>query len=230
MSRLKSIPFTQNLIGKYDADVERIRLVQDNLNTHIPASFYEVLDPEAAFDLSQRFEMHYTPKKDSWLNMAEVEFSALSIQCLDRRIGNVETLSEEVQAWTTRRNLNRTTVNWQFIQTKARFKLERHYQNVKKLSGKTNKCSAAGFEPSYKSEKSDRDLVERLKTTSAGQIHSSRHMGFSPFMKPISRRANPHEETTDWGAECGKIARTVRRAGRGNSFRPLSTPFFERSA
>lgn len=125
--------FMQNLIAKHYADVERIRLVQDNLNTHTPGSFYEVLDPEAAFDLSQRFEMHYTPKKGSWLNMAEIEFSALSTQCLDRRIGDVETLSEEVQAWTTRRNLNRTTVNWQFTQTKARSKLERHYQNVKKL-------------------------------------------------------------------------------------------------
>ena len=123
----------QNLIQKYYSHVDYIRLVQDNLNTHTPGSFYEVLDPEAAFDLSQRFEMHYTPKKGSWLNMAEIEFAALSTQCLDRRIGAVETLSEEVQAWTTERNLNRTTVNWRFTQSKARSKLHRHYQNVKKL-------------------------------------------------------------------------------------------------
>jgi hypothetical protein len=122
-----------NLIEKYYADVEYIRLVQDNLNTHTSGSFYELLDPEEAFDLSQRIEMHYTPKKGSWLNMAEIEFAALSTQCLDRRIGEVETLSEEVQAWTTERNLNRTTVNWQFTQSKARSKLQRHYQNVKKL-------------------------------------------------------------------------------------------------
>jgi hypothetical protein len=92
-----------------------------------------VLDPQDAFDLSQQFDTHYTPKKGSWLNMAEIEFSALSTQCLDRRIGDVETLREEVQAWTTQRNLNRTTVNWKFTQTKARSKLNRHYQNVKKL-------------------------------------------------------------------------------------------------
>jgi hypothetical protein len=108
-------------------------LVQDNLNTHTLGSFYEVLDPEDAFALSQRFEVHYTPKKGSWLNMAEIEFAALSTQCLDRRIGNVERLSEEVQVWTTKRNLNRTTVNWQFTQTKARSKLHRHYHNVIKL-------------------------------------------------------------------------------------------------
>jgi hypothetical protein len=62
-----------------------------------------------------------------------IEFAALSTQCLDRRIGDVETLSEEVQAWTTERNVNRTTVNWKFTQSKARSKLQRHYQNVKKL-------------------------------------------------------------------------------------------------
>ena len=126
--------FMQNLIQKHYSHVDYIRLVQDNLNTHIPGSFYEVLDPEAAFDLSQCFEMHYTPKKGSWLNMAEIEFAALSTQCLDRRIGDVQTLSEEVQAWTTKRNVNRTTVNWKFTQSKARSKLQRHYQNVKKLT------------------------------------------------------------------------------------------------
>jgi hypothetical protein len=125
--------FMQHLIQTYYADVACMRLVQDNLNTHTPGSFYEVLAPEDAFDLSQRFEMHYTPKKGSWLNMAEIEFAALSTQCLDRRIGDVATLSEEVQAWTTQRNINRTTVNWQFTQSKARSKLNRHYQNVKKL-------------------------------------------------------------------------------------------------
>jgi hypothetical protein len=125
--------FMQHLIQTHYADVACIRLVQDNLNTHTPGSFYEVLDPAEAFDLSQRFEMHYTPKKGSWLNMAEIEFAALATQCLDRRIGDVETLSDAVQAWTTQRNLNRTSVNWQFTQTKARSKLNRHYQNVKKL-------------------------------------------------------------------------------------------------
>jgi hypothetical protein len=125
--------FMQNLLQTHYADVACMRLVQDNLHTHTPGSFYEVLDPEEAFALSQRFEMHHTPKQGSWLNMAEIEFAALSTQCLDRRIGDVETLSDEVQAWTTQRNLNRTTVNWRFTQTKARSKFNRHYQSVKKL-------------------------------------------------------------------------------------------------
>jgi hypothetical protein len=117
----------------HQSHVEQIRLVQDNLNTHTPGSFYEVLDPEDAFELGQQFELHYTPKKGSWLNMVEIEFSALSTQCLDRRIADVATLRDEVQAWTKKRNANRTTVNWQFSQTNARSKLERHYQNDKKL-------------------------------------------------------------------------------------------------
>jgi hypothetical protein len=77
--------------------------------------------------------VQFTPKKGSWLNMAEIEFSALSIHCLDRRIPTVEKLKEEVSAWTIQRNINQTTVNWQFSQTKARSKLQRHYDNVKKL-------------------------------------------------------------------------------------------------
>jgi hypothetical protein len=125
--------FMQNLLQTHYADVACLRLVQDNLNTHTPGSFYEVLDPQEAFELSQRFEMHYTPKKGSWFNMAEIEFAALAPQCLDRRIGAVETLSDEVQAWTTQRNLTRTTVNWRFTQTKARSQFNRHYQHVKKL-------------------------------------------------------------------------------------------------
>ena len=125
--------FMKNLFHKHYSQVEKIRLVQDNLNPHTLGSFYEVLDPDEAFELSQQFELHYTPKEGSWLNMAEIEFSALSTQCLDRRIAEVETLRDEVQAWKTRRNLNRTPVNWQFSQTNARSKLDRHYQNVKKL-------------------------------------------------------------------------------------------------
>jgi hypothetical protein len=96
--------FMSNLVNKHYSHVEQIRLVQDNLNTHTPGSFFEVLEPEAAFEFGQQFERHYTPKKGSWLNMAEIEFSALSTQCLDRRIANVETLRDEVEAWTKQRN------------------------------------------------------------------------------------------------------------------------------
>jgi hypothetical protein len=83
--------------------------------------------------LAQRFEPHYTPKKGSWLNMAEIEFAALSKQCLDRRIPDLETIRREVLAWADARNHARKTVNWKFSQDKARQKLQRRYQNVQKL-------------------------------------------------------------------------------------------------
>jgi len=125
--------FMQNLIDLHYPQVEHIRLVQDNLNTHTPGSFYEVLPAQQAFAVAQRFELHYTPKKGSWLNMAEIEFAALSKQCLDRRIADVDTLRTEVVAWADTRNLQRKTVNWTFSQSQARIKLQRHYSNVYKL-------------------------------------------------------------------------------------------------
>jgi len=106
--------FMQDLVRLYYPTVDRIRLVQDNLNTHTPGSFYQVLPPDEAFEFAQQFEMHYTPKKGSWLNMAEIEFSALSVQCLDRRIPDQGTLEAEVLAWSHKRNQARTTVNWKF--------------------------------------------------------------------------------------------------------------------
>src|SRR5215472_15005246 len=124
----------QNLIDKHYAQVEGIRLVQDNLNTHTPGSFYEVLPPGEAFALSQRFEPHYTPLKGSWLNMAEIEFAALSKQCLDRRIPTFDHLCRAVLAWADTRNLNRKTVHWTFSQNDARGKLQRHYHNVQKFN------------------------------------------------------------------------------------------------
>ena len=123
----------QNLLTKHYAQVNRVRLVQDHLNTHTPGSFYQVLPPSAAFDLSQRFELHYTPQKGSWLNMAEIEFAALATQCLDRRIPDFDTLQREVSAWVAQRNLDRTSVNWTFSQSDARHKLQRHYVNVQKF-------------------------------------------------------------------------------------------------
>ena len=116
-----------------NAHADCIRLVQDNLNTHTPGSFFAVLPPGEAFALSQRFEPHYTPKKGSWLNMAEIEFAALAKQCLDRRIPAFETLRQEVLAWAEKCNRERKTVNWTFSQHDVRNKLQRHYQNVKKL-------------------------------------------------------------------------------------------------
>jgi DDE superfamily endonuclease len=126
--------FMQTLLARHYPQAEALRLVQDNLNTHTPGSFYEVLPPEQAFALAQRFEPHYTPKKGSWLNMAEIEFAALSKQCLERRMPDLETLRREVLAWADRRNCEGKTVNWQFSQEKARQKLQRHYANVQKFT------------------------------------------------------------------------------------------------
>ena len=125
--------FMQTLLARHYPQVAEIRLVQDNLNTHTPGAFYEVLPPAQAFALAQKFAPHYTPKKGSWLNMAEIEFPALSKQCLDRRIPAVETLRREGLAWADHRNLARKTVNWKFSQTDARNKLHRHYQYVQKF-------------------------------------------------------------------------------------------------
>jgi hypothetical protein len=111
-------------------DAESIVLVQDNLNTHTAGSFYDALPPDEAFQLAKRFEYHYTPKKGSWLNMAEIELSALSKQCLDRRIGNVKTMADEVNAWQQERNEIRASVKWRFNKDNARIKLQRHYLNL----------------------------------------------------------------------------------------------------
>jgi len=109
---------------------EKIVLVQDNLNTHTASSFYENLPPGGAFALAQAFEMHYTPKKGSWLNMAELELSALSRICLSRRIASIEELDGEIQSLVKERNALGIKVEWQFSIAKAREKLSRHYKKV----------------------------------------------------------------------------------------------------
>jgi hypothetical protein len=114
-------------------EAESLKLVQDNLNTHTAASFYEAFPPQEAFDLMKKFEYHYTPIKGSWLNMVEIEISALSRQCLDRRIGDIEFLAREVSAWERELNMNNVKVHWEFYKEKAREKLRRHYLNVQNL-------------------------------------------------------------------------------------------------
>ncbi len=121
--------FMRDLIHDYP-DAEYVKLVQDNLNTHKAASFYEAFTPQEAFDLMKKFEYHYTPVKGSWLNMVEIEISALSRQCLDRRIGDIGFLAREVSAWERERNKNRVTIHWEFSKEKAREKLRRHYLKV----------------------------------------------------------------------------------------------------
>ena len=109
---------------------EIIVLVQDNLNTHSPASLYEAFEPSEARRLMNRFEVHYTPKHGSWLDMAEIELGILGRQCLSRRMDNVNDLRRETTAWTTDRNAASTKVNWQFTTADARIKLRRLYPSI----------------------------------------------------------------------------------------------------
>jgi hypothetical protein len=106
---------------------EKIVLVQDNLNTHTPASLYEVFTPEEAMRLKERIEWHYTPKHGSWLNMAEIEIGVAQHQCLDRRIGDQATLEGELEAWSQKRNAAHCGTDWQFTTEDARIKLKRLY-------------------------------------------------------------------------------------------------------
>lgn len=121
--------FMQDLAQQYP-QAEKILIIQDNLNTHSKGAFYENLPADKAFGLAQRFEFFYTPKKASWLNMVEIELSAIARMCLHRRIDKIETLRNEVNALIKERNENSVKVNWQFSKQNARDKLKRHYGNV----------------------------------------------------------------------------------------------------
>ena len=117
----------KELSDTHFADAKKITLVQDNLNTHKPASLYEAFPPAEARRLVERFEWHYTPKHGSWLDMAETELSVLTVQCLDRRIPDKQTLIEEVAAWEENRNQTHAGTDWQFTTADARIKLKRLY-------------------------------------------------------------------------------------------------------
>ena len=106
-------------------DTETVVLVMDNLNTHTPASLYKAFPPAEAKRLADKLEIHYTPKHGSWLNMAEIEFSVLTRQCLDRRIPDKPLLKGEVAMWQAARNRAGTAVNWRFTTADARIRLKR---------------------------------------------------------------------------------------------------------
>jgi hypothetical protein len=106
---------------------EKAVLVMDNLNTHTISSLYEAFPAEEAFRIAQKLEIHYTPKHGSWLNIAEIELSAMTSQCLDRRIDTLEKLSGELKAWQLERNEKRKVVDWQFTTEDARIKLRHLY-------------------------------------------------------------------------------------------------------
>jgi hypothetical protein len=116
------------LLTKQYPFVRKVILVMDNLNTHDISSLYEVFAPEEAFSLAQRLEIHYTPKHGSWLNIAEIELSALGRQCLgNRRINNLKRVNTEMAAWYRDRNLKQKSIDWQFTTDDARIKLKRLY-------------------------------------------------------------------------------------------------------
>jgi hypothetical protein len=117
----------RELVDRHVPDAERSRVVLDNLNTHTPAALYEASPPAEARRLLRKLEPHYTPVHGGWPNMAELESSMLARQCLDRRIGDRDTLVTEVAAWHAARNEPRATIRWQFTVDDARTKLHRRY-------------------------------------------------------------------------------------------------------
>ncbi len=117
----------KDLVDVEYPDAEKITMVLDNLNTHVGSSLYEAFSPEEARRLLDRLEFHYTPKHGSWLNMAEIELSVLSRQCLNRRIPDQDHLKREVKVWNEKRNHQLGKVDWHFTSQDARIKLKRLY-------------------------------------------------------------------------------------------------------
>ncbi len=118
------------LVEELHADAERVVLVVDNLNTHTPACLYETFPAEQARRIANKLEWHYTPKHGSWLNMAEIELSALTRQCLDRRIGSIPQLRRAVGPWENDRNERMVEVKWRFTTHDARIKLRQLYPSL----------------------------------------------------------------------------------------------------
>lgn len=121
------------LVDVHYPDVEKVVLVADNLNTHSAAALYERFPAALAHRINQKIEWHHTPEHGSWLNIAEIELSVLSRQCLNRRIPDKDTLIAEVAAWEQSRNSAKTTINWQFTTADSRIKLRRLYPEINNI-------------------------------------------------------------------------------------------------
>lgn len=119
--------FVKMLVDEVYPNVEVIRLVTDNLNTHKEKAFYETFSKDEAERILSKIEFHYTPKHASWLNIAEIEINVMDIECTGRRIGDMETLDREVNAWTERRNEQKKMINWKFTREKADMKMSKYY-------------------------------------------------------------------------------------------------------
>ena len=122
--------FVKGMLEERYPQATKVRLVMDTLNTHNAASLYETFAPEEARRLARRLEIHYTPKHGSWLNVAEIELSALNSQCLNRRIPDIELMRKEVVAWELDRNNRAATIDWRFTTEDARIKLKRLYPKL----------------------------------------------------------------------------------------------------
>ena len=122
--------FVKAMLDERYPEATKVRLVMDNLNTHAISSLYATFEPKEARRLADRLEIHYTPKHGSWLNIAEIELSAISSQCLNRRIPDMETMQEQLRQCQVQRNERAAPVNWQFTTEKARVKLRRLYPNI----------------------------------------------------------------------------------------------------
>ena len=120
----------KDLVDVHFPEATRIIVIQDNLNTHNPAFLYEVFEPTEAKRILDKLDFHFTPKHGSWLNMAEIEFSILSRQCLNRYIKNEASLIQEIQSWQEDRNKIQATVDWQFTTDNARIKLKKLYPSI----------------------------------------------------------------------------------------------------
>ncbi|CAM4431860.1 Tc1-like transposase DDE domain-containing protein [Paenibacillus alkaliterrae] len=121
----------RELLEVHYPQAPKIKLVMDNLNTHSVASLYQAFEPETARRLAKRLEIHYTPKHGSWLNIAEIELSVMTSQCLGRRIPSLAELADELSAWEHSRNQSQKGVDWQFTTNEARIKLKRLYPQFK---------------------------------------------------------------------------------------------------
>jgi hypothetical protein len=131
--RRTSLDFAEqlkHLVDELYPEAEKIVLVTDNLNTHSSAALYERFAPEEAWRIAEKLEWHYTPEHGSWLNIAEIELSALASQCLRRRLSTKEEVEREVTAWQDKRNYARATIRWQFTTADARIKLRRLYPDI----------------------------------------------------------------------------------------------------
>ena len=122
--------FIRELVDVHYPDAERVVLVLDNLNTHVPGALYEAFPPAEARHVLERLELHYTPVHGSWLTMAEIELSVLARQCLDRRIADADRLATEIAAWEARRNARQTPIDWRFTTADARIKLTHLYPSL----------------------------------------------------------------------------------------------------